>query len=162
MAKDSPIQFKGTTLKIIQTQLRSADLPALHAALAELTGNAPDFFDNDLAVLDFSQASDLPGRVAFEVSPEAVRSGERFTVRVLFANEGQAAITLSGMQLTTTINGRKTGGPVPPRALEVGPGQRAVVHELQDLWREDYTSWSLEVALGTTRGERYANRVSSR
>jgi septum site-determining protein MinC len=60
MAKDSPIQFKGTTLKIIQTQLRSSDPTALHAALAELTGNSPDFFENELAVLDFSQAEALP------------------------------------------------------------------------------------------------------
>ncbi len=60
MAKDSPIQFKGTTLKIIQTQLRTTDLATLHAALGELTGNSPDFFENELAVLDFSHAQALP------------------------------------------------------------------------------------------------------
>ncbi|NTV69649.1 MAG: septum site-determining protein MinC [Azonexaceae bacterium] len=60
MAKDAPIQFKGTSLKIIQTQLRTTELAALHAALAELTGNSPDFFENELAVLDFSHAENLP------------------------------------------------------------------------------------------------------
>ncbi len=60
MAKDAPIQFKGTSLKIIQTQLRTTDPATLHAALAELTGNSPDFFENELAVLDFSRASELP------------------------------------------------------------------------------------------------------
>lgn len=60
MAKDAPIQFKGTTLKIIQTQLRATDLATLHAALGELTGNSPDFFENELAVLDFSNAESLP------------------------------------------------------------------------------------------------------
>jgi septum site-determining protein MinC len=60
MAKDSPIQFKGTTLKIIQTQLRTTDHAALHQALTELTGNSPDFFENELAVLDFSHAQALP------------------------------------------------------------------------------------------------------
>jgi septum site-determining protein MinC len=34
MAKDLPIQFKGTALKIIQAQLRTADVALLHAALA--------------------------------------------------------------------------------------------------------------------------------
>lgn len=63
MAKDSPIQFKGTTLKIIQTQLRSTDPATLHAALAELTGNSPDFFENELSVLDFSSAETLPATV---------------------------------------------------------------------------------------------------
>jgi septum site-determining protein MinC len=60
MAKDSPIQFKGTTLKIIQTQLRTTDLAALHAALAELTGNSSDFFENELSVLDFAGTDALP------------------------------------------------------------------------------------------------------
>ena len=60
MAKDAPIQFKGTTLKIIQTQLRSTDLATLHEALGELTGNSPDFFEHELAVLDFSNAEALP------------------------------------------------------------------------------------------------------
>ncbi|MGB4063638.1 MAG: septum site-determining protein MinC [Azonexus sp.] len=60
MAKDAPIQFKGTSLKIIQTQLRTTDPATLHAALAELTGNSPDFFENELVVLDFSLAENLP------------------------------------------------------------------------------------------------------
>ena len=59
MAKDSPIQFKGTTLKIIQTLLRTTDPKVLHDTLAELTGNSPDFFENDLAVLDFTGAETL-------------------------------------------------------------------------------------------------------
>ncbi|MFZ2974235.1 MAG: septum site-determining protein MinC [Ferribacterium limneticum] len=59
MAKDAPIQFKGTSLKIIQTQLRTTDLATLHAALGELTGNSPDFFENELAVLDFNLAEPL-------------------------------------------------------------------------------------------------------
>lgn len=63
MAKDSPIQFKGTTLKIIQTQLRTTDHATLHQALTELTGNSPDFFENELAVLDFRHAS-LPSEAA--------------------------------------------------------------------------------------------------
>lgn len=54
MANETPIQFKGTTLKIIQAQLRTTDLAALHEALAELTGNSADFFGNELAILDFT------------------------------------------------------------------------------------------------------------
>jgi len=74
MAKDSPIQFKGTTLKIIQTQLRTTDLPALHAALAELTGNSPDFFEHELAVLDFSTAEALPATADWAAIVELLRA----------------------------------------------------------------------------------------
>jgi len=63
MTKDSPIQFKGTSLKIIQTLLRTTDPAKLHTALGELTGNSPDFFEDDLAVLDFSNADDLPASI---------------------------------------------------------------------------------------------------
>jgi septum site-determining protein MinC len=73
MAKDSPIQFKGTTLKIIQTQLRSTDPATLYAALAELTGNSPDFFENELAVLDFSQAEALPETADWQAIGDLLR-----------------------------------------------------------------------------------------
>ena len=106
MAKDSPIQFKGTTLKIIQTQLRSADLPALHAALAELTGNAPDFFDNDLAVLDFSQASDLPASIDWAA------------IRRLLRQSGLSAVAVCGLSETLTQAAAQAGLPaVPPDAF---------------------------------------------
>jgi septum site-determining protein MinC len=83
MAKDSAIQFKGTTLKIIQTQLRSADGAVLHAALAELTGNSPDFFENELAVLDFSQAENLPETVDWAAIRELLRSSGLHAVATL-------------------------------------------------------------------------------
>ena len=60
MANDSPLQFKGTQLKIIQTLLQTTEIESLHAALTDLTGNSPDFFDNELAILDFSTAGELP------------------------------------------------------------------------------------------------------
>lgn len=56
MAKETPLQFKGTTLNVIQTQLRTGDASRVREALDELTGNAPDFFDGELAVLDLRQA----------------------------------------------------------------------------------------------------------
>lgn len=63
MANDSPIQFKGTTLKIIQVHLRTLDLATLHAALEALTGNTADFFDHEPAVLDFRPVHVLPDDV---------------------------------------------------------------------------------------------------
>ena len=85
MAKDSPIQFKGTSLKIIQTQLRTTDPATLHAALAELTGNSPDFFENELAILDFSNAEDLPDSVDWA------------QIRDLLRHSGLAAVATRGL-----------------------------------------------------------------
>ena len=85
MAKDSPIQFKGTSLKIIQTHLRTTDPATLHDALAELTGNSPDFFENELAILDFSHAEDLPDSVDWA------------QIRELLRRSGLAAVATRGL-----------------------------------------------------------------
>lgn len=91
MAKDLPIQFKGTALKIIQAQLRTADVALLHAALAELTGNSPDFFENDLAVLDFSNAESLPESADWPAIRQLLRASGLHAAATLGLPEGLAA-----------------------------------------------------------------------
>jgi len=102
MAKDSPLQFKGTTLKIIQTQLRTADPAALHAALAELTGNAPDFFDNDLAVLDFTGADALPAGIDWPA------------LRTLLRQSGLHAVATCGLPPALAAAAEAAGLPAVP------------------------------------------------
>ena len=101
MAKDSPIQFKGTTLKIIQTQLRTTDAATLHAALAELTGNSPDFFENELSVLDFSNAD-------AETLPESV---DWVKIVKLLRGSGLNAIATRGLPKALAISAAKAGLP---------------------------------------------------
>ncbi len=60
MAKDSPIQFKGTALKIIQAQVRTTEVAVLHAALAELTLT--------LTYNDLDQVRDLFARMGDEIA----------------------------------------------------------------------------------------------
>jgi len=99
MAKDSPIQFKGTMLKIIQTQLRSTDPATLHAALAELTGNSPDFFENELAVLDFSSAETLPA------------TADWVSIVKLLRNSGLHAIATRGLPAALANSAADAGLP---------------------------------------------------
>ncbi|HXE38712.1 MAG TPA: septum site-determining protein MinC [Azonexus sp.] len=91
MAKDSPIQFKGTTLKIIQAQLRTTDPATLHQALAELTGNSPDFFENELSVLDFSQADALPAAADWSGIVQLLRNSGLNAVATLGLPEALAS-----------------------------------------------------------------------
>ena len=49
------------------------------------------------------------------------------------------------MIVTTKINGKGVERPVPPLTKDVAPQQRALLLELPDLWKEDTTSWSMEV-----------------
>ncbi|QRM18508.1 septum site-determining protein MinC [Dechloromonas sp. TW-R-39-2] len=95
MAKDSPIQFKGTSLKIIQTLLRTTDPADIHAALEELTGNAPDFFENELAILDFSQAGELPDNADWDHIRRLLRGSGLHAVATRGLPDAQAAAAAS-------------------------------------------------------------------
>ncbi len=117
MAKETPIQFKGTTLKIIQTQLRTADLGALHDALAELTGNAPDFFENELAVLDFTQAEPLTAAVDWPGIVELLRRSGLQAVathglpEALAAQAAAAGLPATGADALPKRNSRPQAAP---------------------------------------------------
>ena len=122
----------------------------------------PDGFENTpgVVVKKGSTAADLPGKINFDIDPDAPKPGERYTVKVVLVNEGNAPIQLKDMFITTTINGRKVGAPVPPLARDVAPQQRAVVMSTTEAWKEDTTSWQMEVTIHTQRGERYTNQVT--
>jgi eukaryotic-like serine/threonine-protein kinase len=109
-----------------------------------------------------AQAADLPGKILFDVAPSVVRAGDRYTVSVSLLNEGSGPIEVAGMQVTTTINGGKSGGSVPSLTKLVGPRRKELVFTVGDVWREDFTSWAMEVSIRTPRGEIYRNRVEWR
>jgi hypothetical protein len=78
-------------------------------------------------------------------------------------NEGSAPIQIKDMVVTTTVNGRKTSGPVPPQVKDVAPQQKAMLLSLSgNVWKEDTSSWSMEVTVRTLRGESYKNQVTWR
>ena len=129
MAKDSPIQFKGTTLKIIQAQIRTTDTAVLHAALADLTGNSPDFFENDLAVLDFSTAEDLPEQADWSAIRQLLRNSGLHAAATLGLPEEQAvAAAAAGLPaISPAALSRPTRAkapepePAPPPVVETKP-----------------------------------------
>jgi serine/threonine protein kinase len=126
------------------------------------TGSVPDGFENTpgVVVKKGSTAADLPGKINFDIDPDTPKPGERYTVKVFLVNEGNAPIQLKDMFVTTTINGKKVGAPVPPQTRDVAPQQRAVVMSTAEAWKEDTTSWQMEVTIHTVRGERYTNQVT--
>ncbi|HVR71106.1 MAG TPA: hypothetical protein VMT87_09715, partial [Vicinamibacteria bacterium] len=125
-------------------------------------GSLPPGFESSpgVTVKQATQAADLPGRILFDVSPETVKAGDRYTVKIYFLNEGQAPIQIREMIVGTRINNRGAQGPVPPLTKDVAPQQRALLRELPDLWKEDTSSWSMEVVVRTARGETYRNQVA--
>ena len=52
-----PIEIKGTALSVLTIQLGTLELSTLRSAMTCLFGNDAGFFDNDAAVLDFSNCA---------------------------------------------------------------------------------------------------------
>ena len=91
-------------------------------------GSVPDGFENTpgVDVKKGSTAADLPGKIDFDIeSGHVPKPGERYTVKVFLVNEGNAPIQLRDMFVTTTINGKKVGAPVPPQDARRRPAADA-------------------------------------
>jgi serine/threonine-protein kinase len=126
-------------------------------------GAVPDGFEDSagVTVKKGTQAAELPGKLSFEVSPEAVKPGERYAVNIVLMNEGNAPIEIRGLTITTTINGRIFKAPVSPTTTNVAPKQKATLFTVAgEIWKEDTSSWQMEAAVTTLRGETYRNNVS--
>ncbi|MCG2576062.1 septum site-determining protein MinC [Dechloromonas sp. XY25] len=135
MAKDSPIQFKGTALKIIQAQVRSTEVAVLHAALAELTGNSPDFFENDLAVLDFSGAENLPATADWAAIRQLLRaSGLHAAATLGLPPELAAAAEQAGLpEISADALSRPTRAKAAEPAPEPAPAPQPVAAPVQQV-----------------------------
>jgi len=125
-------------------------------------GAGPDGFEPDTNVVakKGSQAAELPGKILFDIDPGTVKPGDNYTVKVYLLNEGNAPIQVRDMLVTPRINGRGVTAPVPPQAKEVAPRDKALLMSSRDIWKEDTTSWSMEVTVSTGRGESYKNQVT--
>ncbi len=58
-----PVEIKISTVVAISVILREIDLAVLNTALAEMTGGASDFFDDEFAVIDVSHLGELQNSV---------------------------------------------------------------------------------------------------
>jgi len=103
-----------------------------------------------------------PGRIEFEASPERLKAGERYTLRVYFANPGQAPVEIQQMLVTHVVDGRKSSGPVAPSTRTVAPEQKSLLLSVSDLLAEGTKSWSLEVRVQSAVGDIYRNQVTWR
>jgi serine/threonine-protein kinase len=127
------------------------------------TGNAPPGFEGspEVEVHAGTQAAALPGRLVMQVSPRAPQAGDRYSVSAYLVNEGSQPIELERLIVTTTIDGQKRQGPVAPRASVVAPRDRALVFQLRpQVWKQETTSWEMEIVVHTSKRETYRNTLT--
>ena len=114
----------------------------------------------DSSSVDLKRAPEVVGRVYFEVTPQQVKPGDRYTVKVFLINDGAKPIQIKNMFVATSVNGRLSSGPVPVSSNEVGPKQRAVIGSFTDAWRETTANWAMDVTVTSDKGDVYKNQIA--
>lgn len=115
-------------------------------------------FDN--SSFDMKRAPEVVGRVYFEVTPELVTPGDRYTVKVLLINDGAKPIHIKHMFVATSVNGRLSSGPMAPASSEVGPKQQAPIGNFTDVWRDTTANWAMDVTVTSDKGDVYKNQIA--
>ena len=127
------------------------------SAVESLKEAGPDLPGFDTTGIGVKRAPEVPGRIAFEVSPARVRGGDRYAVKVFLINDGKKAIAIQEMKVALTTDGKRAARNLPPRARQIAPRQRALVAELPGVWKEGLASWALEVVVTSKRQDQYRN-----
>jgi len=155
------------------TKAREGKATALASALASKRGFVPAKTESespeapkdkklrefDTGGVSVKRPADVPARLDFEVAPERVKPGERYTVKIFLANDGKKAIKIGNVAVSTVNNGKRQTGSVPPLKDGIDPRERILIFETSDTWRGDTTSWLLETVVTAKSGDPYRNRL---
>jgi hypothetical protein len=105
------------------------------------------------------RAPEVNGRVELEMDPPQVRPGVDYTVKVYLANDGNRDIAVEEVKVSTVENGRTASRTATPRARNVKPHQRTLLHEVSGVWREAARSWAMDVIVTSGRQDVYRNNL---
>jgi hypothetical protein len=114
----------------------------------------------DTGDADLRKAPDFQGRIEFEMTPASgLEAGQAWTLKVYVVNDGKKPIRVQGVTVATSVNGAGGGGPIPSRARDIPPQQRALLGEASGSWRDGTTSWSTEVTVTANKGDSLRNTI---
>jgi hypothetical protein len=107
-----------------------------------------------------AKALDYSGRLDFEVTPEHVRPGVNYTIKVLLTNDGKKKWQVSGVNATTVANGQKSTNAVTTAVHDIDPQQKVTVGEISGVWPEGVNSWYLELVVSSSRGDAFKSLLT--
>jgi septum site-determining protein MinC len=114
-----PIEIKISTVVAVSAILRTLDLTTLDAALKEMTGGMPDYFDNELAVLDVAGCA-AEGAIDWPALISLLKASNLNPVAVRGADEALHADLLAcGLSIDTLAKPRVEEAPAAP--VEIAP-----------------------------------------
>jgi hypothetical protein len=116
----------------------------------------PAGFDTE----DVTVNPDFLCRIRFDPTPDAVRPGEGYSLKVFLLNEGEKPIKIRDLTLGTTSNGARSSKPATLQTRDVPPKQAALLTDVNGVIEEGVTSWSLEASVSSARGDVCRNQVA--
>jgi hypothetical protein len=105
------------------------------------------------------RAPEVMGHLDVEMTPEEVRPGESYAVRIFLANDGRKTIQVDSLNVAVVADGKRTARGLAPRTREIAPRERVLLAELPGVWREGLETWSVEVNATSTRQDSYRNHL---
>ena len=114
----------------------------------------------DTADVRKQRVPDLAGRIEFEVTPDAVKAGEAYWIKIYLVNESRKTARVKTLSGVMTVNGKPSPSSLGPVTRELLPQQRALVGEMTGKWPEGVSSWSLDVVVTTDRDETGSGRLN--
>jgi hypothetical protein len=114
----------------------------------------------DPTAVALKRAPESDGAIEFEVVPTQVQPGDPYVVKVYLRNRGEKPIRLKSLNVASEMNGRSSRSSLSPRSKAVEPSLVGLLAELPGVWKDDVTSWSIEVEVFTGAGDTYSSRVA--
>jgi hypothetical protein len=128
----------------------------VNESLKGAKGSLPGFDSSGVGV---RRAPEVIGHLDIEMTPEEVRPGESYAVRIFLANEGRKSIQLNALNVAVVADGKRSARSMAPRTREIAPRERVLITELPGVWREGLESWAVEVNATSTRQDSYRNAL---
>ena len=146
----APVAPSGKAFTVARTEKKTGGPSGLGAA----------GFGDAAGVKSATQAADMPGSISFEIQPKNPRPGDAYKGLVKFTNEGSAPISLQGLTVRMSINGRGVGAAQPLAVSSVAPGDTATIYSAGEVWSDSITEWAYSATVTGPKGESYRNSIT--
>ncbi len=117
-----PIEIKISTIVAVSAMLRELDMATLKTALHDMTGGAPDYFDNEFTIIDLSDAELARQSVDWPTLIALFKSYNLNVVAVRNAPPSlESEILAHGLSIDSVLPSRTMQSQEEPQALMVEP-----------------------------------------
>jgi hypothetical protein len=114
----------------------------------------------DAAGVGVKRAPKTEGTIELVLEPRPLKAGDAYAVKVFLKNEGRSPIDVGEMKVSMIVDGKWSTRPLPSKARQIAPQQRALLEELPGVWKGDVKDWAVEAVVTSKQQDVYRNRLT--